>query len=494
MDLNEFRKRGHEAVERIAKYYEELEKYKVLSSVDPGYLGKSLPQEAPEEPESFDTIARDFEEKIMPGVTHWYAFEKACDFEIRKFDNLNCSFPWSQLCVDVPNMFTDVTSEVRFNWQTSPSCTELETVVLDWVAKLLHLDPGFLSQGKGGGVIQGSASEAIAVVVIAARERVLRLVRNSGADDEEIGKVSSRLIAYSSTQTHSATKKACIIANVRHRVLPVDEHFRLRGHDVAAAIKEDVESGYIPFFITATIGTTNSGAVDAISEIADALTAEIPIWLHVDAAWAGSALICEEYRVYSKGVERADSFNFNMHKWMLTNFDCSPLWVKNRSELTEAFSVSPAYLRNANSDSGLVTDYRDWQLPLGRRFRSLKSWFVLRTYGATGIRAHIRKHVHLARLFESHIQSRPDLFKVMTPLSFAILTFQILPSSESKLTANDSTRLVCDRINDSGRLMLTHTVLGENRVIRFVPGSPWTEERHINDAFQIIKEVATDVA
>ncbi|TPX32431.1 hypothetical protein SmJEL517_g04416 [Synchytrium microbalum] len=479
MDVKEFRKRGHEAVERIAKYYEELEagdKYKVLSDVKPGYLKSLLPEQAPEEPEAWESISSDFENKIMPGVTHWqhpsfFAFYPA-----------NSSFPGI-----LGDMYSSMINCIAFNWQTSPSCTELETVTLDWVAKLCNLDAGFLSTGKGGGVIQGSASEAVLVAVIAARERVLGAMKAKGASEAELANAASRLVAYGSTQTHSCTKKACLILNLKFKSLDVDTQYRLRGDTVKAAVEQDLAAGLIPFFVTGTIGTTSSGAVDAIPEIVKAIRPHADsIWLHIDAAYAGSAMTCAEHQYHLAGTSEADSFNFNAHKWMLTNFDCSLFYVKDRSQLTNALSLTPAYLRNAASDSGLVFDYRDWQLPLGRRFRSLKLWFVLRTYGAKGIRAHIRMHVDQAQLFHKLLLSRTDLFKVFTPPSFALMTFQVQPAKGQ--TISEATQSTLETCNASGKMLLTPTELDGQYVIRFVPGSRLTENHHIEQAFKFLTE------
>ncbi|KAJ3114307.1 hypothetical protein HDU96_002272 [Phlyctochytrium bullatum] len=446
MDVEEFRRRGHETVERIARYYETLKDHKVLSTVQPGYLAPQLPTEAPEFPESFDEIAKDFDEKILPGITHW------------------------------------------FNWQTSPACTELETVVLDWMGKAVGLDESFLSKGDGGGVIQGTASEAVAVAVIAARKRMLDILKEKhGLDDEEVLKFHSKLIAYGSSETHSCTQKASMIAGVVFRKIPVDDQQRIRGSAVRKAIEEDIAKGYIPFYLTATIGTTSSGAVDAIPEVVEALQGT-DVWLHIDAAWAGSALVCDEFAHHRAGVNGADSFNFNMHKWMLTNFDCSPMWVKRRKYLVDALSVTPIYLRNPSSQSGLVTDYRDWQ--------SLKIWFVVRTYGLEGIRAHIRKHVSQAHQMAELLGTQPDTYRLITGPNFALITFQVLHPGNAPSgfpDANTLTKRVYEKINEEGTIYLTHTRVADKDLIRFVAGSPWTTDKDVEEAFHVIKRITQNV-
>jgi aromatic-L-amino-acid decarboxylase len=379
------------------------------------------------------------------------------------------------------------------------------------------------------GSIQGTASEAVVVALLAAKERTLSNLRsqlkaqsNGAASDAEIEEqvrlLSTKLIAYASSQTHSCTKKATMIAGTRLRVLDANgsTHFKLTGEHVKAAMQEDVANGLIPFFVTVTIGTTSSGVVDDIPAIASAnvttttttstfnsnnVTLELPkLWIHVDAAWAGSALVCPEYQPLLAGVEHCDSFDFNMHKWLLVNFDCSLLFVKDTDSLRNALSLTPVFLRNAKTDEGLVTDYKDWQLPLGRRFRSLKIWFVVRSYGLKGLREHIRKFIKHAELMQGLIESDPGLFKLVSGPNFALLTFQVLPSAtctadsaELKNVTNQLTKKVHQTINASGEIYVTHTVLDGTDVIRFVSGSPWTQDEHIRKAFEHIKEVALKV-
>ncbi|KAJ3032076.1 UNVERIFIED_CONTAM: hypothetical protein HDU68_006855 [Siphonaria sp. JEL0065] len=493
MDVNEFRKRGHEAVERIAKYYEDLAAAGTsngsssdvptitpLSTVEPGFLGKLIPAEAPELPEKWEDIQSDIESKIMPGITHW---QHPSFFS---FFPANSSFPGI-----LGEMYSSMFNAIGFNWQTSPSYTELETIMMDWVAKAIGLDNGFLSNGEGGGVIQGSASEAICVAIIAARQRMVDFL-SGGLSEEEAHCVTSKFIAYGSTQTHSSTKKGCTIANVRFRALEVDPvTFSLQGTTVAAAIKTDIEAGLIPIYVTATIGTTSSGATDDIPGIV-AAAAPHNVWVNIDAAWAGAACVCPEYQHVLAGTDKADSFSFNMHKWLLTNFDCSPMWVRNRKHLTNALSITPVYLRNAASSSGFVNDYRDWQLPLGRRFRALKVWFVIRTYGLEGLRSHIRKHIEQCKRMQTHLETRPDRYKIITGPNWSLITFQVLPPSGSEISANELTNKLYDAINADGEIFLTHSILNDTDVIRFVPGSQLTQDSHIDGAFVVFERI-TDI-
>ncbi|RUS32481.1 pyridoxal-dependent decarboxylase conserved domain-containing protein [Jimgerdemannia flammicorona] len=497
LDIEEFRRRGYEAVDRIADYYADIESHRVLSVVEPGYLKKLLPDNAPEDPESWDVIQADFDNKIMPGMTHWQS------------PNFFAFFPANSSFEGIlGDMYGGMLNTIGFNWLCSPASTELETIVLDWMAKLIGLPGQFLSDGCGGGVIQPTASEAVIVVMIGARDRVLnRCRRVEGKSEEEVAMVANRLIAYGSDQTHSCTHKAALIANVRFRSLPTDDDFRLRGETVWAEVQNDMDEGLIPFFLTATIGTTSSGAVDAIDEIGEAGDVDqlsslwlvqvngTDIWLHIDAAYAGASLICPEYQHLLKGVEHADSFDFNMHKWLLTNFDCSLLWVKDRKPLIDALSLTPAYLRTAQGDAGLVTDYKDWQLGLGRRFRSLKAWFVIRSYGAKGLREHINKHIRLASHFRALMAKHPDLLAISTPPTFALTVFNVLaplPEIEGVDSAT-LTRQTLERINASGEIFLTLTELRKRPHIRLVPGSPWVEERHVEKAMEVIVRCAKEV-
>ncbi|CAG8573461.1 6661_t:CDS:2 [Paraglomus occultum] len=471
MNIEEFRKRGYEAIDRICRYYGELDSVKVLPEVKPGYLKKLLPKHAPEEAEPWEDIQADFESTILPGVTHWqspnfFAFYPA-----------NSSFP-----AIIADMFSDMINCVGFNWICSPACTELETIVLDWVSRLIGLDDGYLSDGEGGGVIQGTASEAVLVVMLAARQRVIDEYKKRGYTEEDI---VTKLIAYGSDQAHSAVEKASMIVNCKFKALPSDDEFCLRGSSVRSMMEKDIEEGLIPFFITATIGTTSSAATDYIDEIACTLEGT-SVWLHIDAAYAGAALICPEYQYLLKGVDRSQSFNINMHKWLLTNFDCSCLWVRKRSHLLNALSLTPAFLRNTASDSGLVIDYRDWQIPLGRRFRSLKIWFVLRAFGANGLREHIRKSVKLARRFEEELSKYPNYFAVTTKPAFSLVCFHLKPQKKTNMTSNELTAALYNGINNSRELYVTQTKLGSQTVIRFVVGSPWTAERHVVDAVKKI--------
>lgn len=415
-----------------------------------------------------------------------------------------------------------------FNWLCSPAVTELETIVLDWLAQLLHLPDCFLSEGKGGGVIQGSASETIVTVMVAARERYLNQSCEGleGKEKEEkLCCIRGRLIALGSEQSHSSTAKAALITGVRYKSIPtrMEDDLALTGDDVRIALVECAREGLEPFYLTTTLGTTNTCATDHFYEIAEVFrNANIStrIWVHVDAAYAGAALILDEYRHIANHFAAFDSFNMNMHKWLLTNFDASCLYVRTRAHLTSALSITPSYLRNPFSDSGLVTDYRDWQIPLGRRFRALKIWFVLRTYGVNGLKAHIWRHIVMGEKFAAWVREREDLWQIVTPPAFALTVITIalpgqlkctlpdgmteprvtegaansntLPSTseENRDRTNALTKNIYESINAGGEIFLTSSVVKGIYSIRVVSANEKADEGHLRSAFEILVNTA----
>lgn len=391
-----------------------------------------------------------------------------------------------------------------FNWICSPAVTELETVVLDWLAKLFNLPECYLSTTHGGGVIQGSASESIVSVMVAARDKYLRetTAHLSGLELENaIAHKRSTLVALGSEASHSSTQKAAQIAGVRYRSVPVsrDNDFAMTGAQLEEMLEQCKADGLEPFFLTTTLGTTATCAVDDFGTIASVLSKHAPpdvpgeIWVHVDAAYAGAALVCPEYHHLTGPLEHFHSFNMNMHKWLLTNFDASCLYVRKRKDLIDALSILPSYLRNEFSESGLVTDYRDWQIPLGRRFRSLKIWFVLRSYGVNGLQAHIRKGVQLGEVFAGLLKTRTDLFEIVTGPSFALTVFNIVPKVASKEEQDKITKDVYEIVNKRGEIYLTSSVVGGIYVIRLVSANPMAEEKFVRRAFEILVRTAEEV-
>lgn len=414
-----------------------------------------------------------------------------------------------------------------FNWLCSPAVTELETIVLDWLARILHLPDCFRSEGEGGGVIQGSASEAVATVMVAARERYL-----SAACEKLEGKVKEnkrystmgRLVALGSEQSHSSGAKAALIAGVRYRSIPcrTEDDLAMTGDGVRAMLEECAREGLEPFFLMTTLGTTATCATDRFQEIRGVLDGS-PIWIHVDAAYAGAALVLDKYAHIAAPFSDFDSFEINMHKWLLTNFDAGCLYVRTRKDLTSALSITPSYLRNSFSDSGLVTDYRDWQIPLGRRFRALKIWFVLRTYGVNGLKAHVQRHIKLAQTFAGWVREREDLFDIIAPPAFAltVITLAGRPSRNGQLTngttetrvnegiatqdllpatnedgrerTNALTKEVYERINAAGEIFLTSSVVKGIYAIRIVSANEKADEQHLKKAFDILVKTTEDV-
>ena len=362
-------------------------------------------------------------------------------------------------------------------WSTSPACTELETHVLDWLVPMLGLPEKFLSSSTGGGVIQDTASSAVLCALLAARERATNYTSNQKGCD-------GRLVAYASTQTHSSLEKAAMIAGIgisNLRVIEVDENFAMRPDVLARQIEADKSAGLLPCFVCATVGTTSSNAMDPIAAIAQVCRPH-NLWLHVDAAMSGTAALCPEFRHLQNGVEFADSYDFNPHKWMFTNFDCNCFWVADRKALIQTLSILPEYLRNQATESGAVIDYRDWHIQLGRRFRSLKLWFVIRHYGVEGLRHHIRRHVQLAQTF-AHWVRGDENFELAAPVPLNLVCFRHKGGDAANQT-------IMDRLNRSGDLFLTHTKLNGKFTLRLCVGQTNTEARHVERAWKRICEEA----
>ncbi|MCC6458217.1 MAG: aspartate aminotransferase family protein [Caldilineaceae bacterium] len=469
MTPDEFRQHGHELVEWIAQYYERVDQLPVLSQVALGDVRGQLPPSPPATGESFAAMMADVEKIILPGVTHWQS------------PNFFAFFPANNSGPSVLGELLAAGLGVQgMLWATSPACTELETHVLDWVAQMLDLPPTFYSTGSGGGVIQESASSAALCALLAARERATGLASNARGCD-------GRLVAYASTQAHSSIEKAVKIAGLGSenlRLIDVDEHYAMRPDLLTRRIEADRAAGLIPCFVAATVGTTSSNALDPLPAIG-ALCRRENVWLHVDAAMAGTAAICPEFRYIQEGLELADSYCFNPHKWMFTNFDCDCFYVAERKALIDALSILPEYLRNQATESGAVIDYRDWQVSLGRRFRSLKLWFVIRHYGVEGLRHHIRRHVQLAQDFARWVEASSD-FEVAAPSPLNLVCF--------RHQAGDAfNQVLLERLNASGALYLSHTKLDNKFTLRMSIGQTHTEAHHVAQAWQHIQETAAQL-
>jgi len=415
----------------------------------------------------------------------------------------------------IGDMYSGAFNAAAFNWICSPAVTELETIVMDWVANLLALPDCYLSTSPngGGGIIQGTASEVIVTAVVAARERLIRrrLAHLKDPESEEYldaaADMRGKLVALGSEHAHSSTQKAAIIAGTRFRKVSAtaESDYGVTAESLRKVIEECRAKGLEPFYFTATLGSTGTCAIDDLAGMAELAKDYPDLWIHVDAAYAGSALVCPEYQHLCPPLAHFDSFNFNLHKWLLVNFDCSAFFVKSRKDLMDTYSITPSYLRNEFTEGGLVTDYRDWQIPLGRRFRSLKVWFVLRSYGINGLRAFIRKHIDLGTYFHGLLKSRPDMFSVVTEPAFGLTTFQILPSQPPSTDAtaytndftpsaeaqylediNSRTKEVYEKVNSKGEYFLTSTVVCGKYVIRVVSANEKAEERWVKGCFEEI--------
>lgn len=468
MTPDEFRQHGKAMIDWIADYYEQVETYPVLSQVAPGAVRAALPAHPPVEPEPFADWMADVERAIMPGITHWQSPNFFAYFPA------NTSFP--SILGELLSAGLGVQGMI---WATSPAATELETLVLDWLVEMLGLPERFLSTRTGGGVIQDTASSAALAAMLAARDRA---TREDNDGPSSVAGNDGRLRAYCSTQTHSSVEKAAGVAGVGRanlREVAVDEAFAMRPDALQQAIEEDLAAGLRPFFVVATLGTTSSNAIDPVRAIGE-ICREFGLWLHVDGAMSGTAALCPEFRVMQDGLELADSYAFNPHKWMFTNFDCDCFWVADRAALIRTLSILPEYLKNAATASGAVFDYRDWHVQLGRRFRALKLWFVIRHYGEEGLRHHIREHVRLAQLFASWVAADPD-FELVAPAPLNLVCFRHVGGDEVN-------RAIMERVNSSGRMYLTHTVLDGRVVLRLCVGQTQTQERHIVAAWEQLRE------
>ncbi|KZV21509.1 tyrosine decarboxylase 1-like [Dorcoceras hygrometricum] len=468
MDSEELREYAHKMVDFIADYYKGIETFPVLSQVQPGYLRELLPDSAPARPDSFQDVLDDIRDKIIPGVTHW----QSPDYFAYYPSN-------SSIAGFLGEMLSAGVNVVGFSWITSPAATELETIVMDWLAKALKLPDAFLSTGHGGGVIQGTASEAVLVVLLAARDKILRKV---GKD------AIRRLVVYFSDQTHASLQKACKIGGIypeNIRILKTDSStdYALSPESLSKAISQDITSGLIPFFLCATIGTTSSAAVDPLLALGK-ISKSNGLWFHVDAAYAGSTCICPEFRHYLDGVEEADSFNMMLHKFFLTNFDCE------RNALIQSLSTKPVYLENKASEENMVVDYKDWQIPLGRRFRSLKLWMVLRLYGLENLQGYVRNRVELARTFEELVKKDPR-FEISATRIFSLVCFRLVPPHNDEELGNKLNHELLDAVNSTGKLFISHTVLSSKYILRFAVGAPLTEERHVFAAWEMLQEKAS---
>ena len=458
MHPDEFRQHAHQLADWMADYFRDVGTKPVTPGVQPGDILQQIASGPPEQGEPFHRLFQQFREIIMPGMTHW------------NHPGWFAYFPANNSPPSVlAEMLTATLGAQCMSWATSPAATELEQAMMEWLRQMVALPTGFV------GVIQDTASTATLIALLSARERA-----------------TDHATVYTSTQAHSSVDKGVKLAGYgleRLRKVAVDASYAMRPDELERAIAADLEAGLTPACVVATIGTTSSTAVDPLPAIAG-ICRQHGVWLHVDAAYAGAAAIVPELRHLFDGVEHADSFVFNPHKWLLVNFDCSAYFVRDQEALVRTFQVTPEYLRTDQDRD--VVNFRDWGIQLGRRFRALKLWFVIRSYGVEGLRAMIRRHVELAQELAGWVDADPD-FELMAPVPFGLVCFRYRPDGVSDTQVDDLNRRLLARVNASRRVHLTHTQLGERYVIRMAIGQRETERQHVEEAWGLIRDAAKAV-
>jgi aromatic-L-amino-acid/L-tryptophan decarboxylase len=471
MTTDEFRKYGHELVEWMAGYMDNIESYPVKSKVKPGDIFKKLPSDPPSEGEPFSSIMKDLEEIIMPGITHWQS------------PNFFAYFPSNNSYPSVlAEMITAILGAQCMIWETSPAAAELEEKVMNWLRDMIGLPASF------EGVIQDTASTSTLAAILTARERKTGFRSNS-----EGAAASAGLRVYCSSQTHSSVDKAVRIAGIGKNNLVkigVNEAFSMDPEALRTAISNDIKNGLTPCCVIATIGTTGTTAIDPLKAIGE-VCSSFGVWLHVDAALGGTALILPEFQWMLEGKEYADSFVFNPHKWMFTNFDCSAFFIRDVQSLLKTFEILPDYLKTRTR--GQVNDYRDWGVPLGRRFRALKLWSVIRSYGVEGLQEKIRYHISLAKKLSEMISGEAD-FEILAPVTLNTVCFRYKPAGLSELQLNTLNERINHQLNDSGSIYLSHTVLNGKYVLRMVTAQTNVTIEHVSKAWDLIRATSLSVA
>ncbi|MBE3111854.1 MAG: aspartate aminotransferase family protein [Acidobacteria bacterium] len=467
MKNDDFRLAGHHFVDWIADYFENIEKFPVLSTLEPGDVKKNIPAVPPARGEAMEGIFRDFERILLPGISHW------------QHPGWFAYFPANNSPASVLGEFLTAGLGAQcMVWQTSPAAAELEEVVLDWLRQMTGLPENF------SGVIQDTASTATLCALLSARERA------TGFESNDAG-LRAPLTVYASEEAHSSVDKGVKIAGFgskNFRRLPTDERFAVIPEKLDEAMTRDRDAGFVPACVVATVGTTSSGAIDPLRAVGE-ICRKHGAWFHVDAAWAGTAALLPEKRWILDGVELADSFVFNPHKWMVTNFDCSAYFVKDPATLVRTFEIHPEYLKTGVD--ARVKNYRDWGIQLGRRFRALKLWFVIRSYGVEGLQTMVREHLRLAALVKEWVEG-DDRFELLAPVDLGLVCFR-LDDGREESGLNELNRRLLERVNASGRVFLTHTMLRGKYTIRLVVGQRTTGERHVRGAWDIISAAAGEV-
>jgi len=468
METEQFRKHGHKMVDWIADFMDNIKKYPVHPNIQPGEIKSKLPKNAPTKGEKMEDIFNDFQNIILPGITHW---QHPCWFAY---------FPANNSPPSVLGEFlTAALGAQCMIWKTSPAAEELEEVTMEWLRKMIGLPEGMV------GVIQDSASTSTLVALIVAREKVSNFnINNKGFTES--------LIVYCSEEAHSSVVKGAKIAGYgweNIRLIPVDENFAMDPAKLEEAILKDKAESKKIACVCATLGTTSSAGVDPLDKIG-AICKKHHVWLHVDAAYAGTAAILPEKRWIMDGIEYSDSFVFNPHKWLLTNFDCSAFFVKDPATLKKTFEIHPEYLKTGMDAQ--VNNYRDWGIQLGRRFRALKLWFVLRSYGLEGLQNMIREHIRLAQMLKQWIKDDPR-FELMAPVDFSLVCFRCNPKNVSDQQLDGLNRRLLESVNKTGKTLLTHTTLKGRYVIRFCIAQRTTREEHVRRIWKLITDTTENL-
>lgn len=471
MDVSEFRNYAHRFADWMADYFERVESFPVKAVVQPGEILSKVPSVAPGQPEPMEAIFRDFREVIVPGMTHWQS------------PNFFAYFPANASYASVlAEMLTATLGAQCMVWETSPAAAELEERMMGWLKDMTGIPAGW------DGVIQDTASSSTLTSLLTARERFTGFkVNRSGLRRFPVFRV------YGSAETHSSIEKAVKIAGIGQQNfirIETDEQMRLDPVKLDQAIRDDKAAGRQPLAAVATLGTTGTTAIDDLAAISE-VCSNHRLWLHVDAAMAGTALILPEYRWMIRGIELADTFVFNPHKWMFTNFDCSAYFVKDRESLIRTFEILPEYLKTKTR--GMVNDYRDWGIPLGRRFRALKLWFVIRSYGLEGLQTTVRRHIQMAQWLEQAIRNNRN-FELVSPRTINTLCFRYSPpgmSDEERCNRlNEELMLI---LNNSGKMLLSHTKVRGKYTLRLVVGQTRVEQRHVEEAWKRICDAAEEL-
>lgn len=467
MTPDEFRTHGHALIDWITDYLEHVEQHPVSSTMQPGDVRRQLPEHPPTAPEPFEAVVADLDRVIVPGLTHW------------QHPSFFAYFPGNSSYASILGELVSAGLGVQgMSWVTSPACTEVETLMLDWMVELLGLPGRFHSQSDaGGGVIHGSASEATLASILAARWRATGGSINHDGD-------TTHLVAYATAQAHSSIEKGLRIAGIgtdRLRVVPHDASFAMDVDALAALVAADRAAGLRPFWVCSTHGTTSSMAFDPTAAIAAVAHAN-DMWLHVDAAMSGIAALAPEHRWVNNGLDLADSYCTNPHKWMGVNFDCDLFWTADRTALLGALSILPEYLRSAAAENGAAIDYRDWQIPLGRRFRSLKLWFTIRSGGAAEAVAMIHRHVEATQQLAALVDADPR-FHIVAPHPLNLLCI-------AHVDGNEATDRLVEQANRTGQALFTRTVLDGSSALRISVGGARTEARHVDSAWGLIQSLA----